>query len=397
MQRKPIVVTGLGVISSIGFGKEEFFDNLCIGKDGVSLISSISTEKFKRLYACEIKRPLDCLENSEEYSSALKMVLMATQEAVTDSGILDILERDKIAVSIGTTNGGALEFENWYCNNESYNISSMPKTILEQYSLHSIAKTISTNFNFAGLCNSTMTACASSATAIAIGCQWLQSGRADVVICGGVDVFKPTTHLLLSQLRVISPDYARPFDANRNGFLLGEGAGILVLENEEHARKRNAKIYAKVMGYGMSCDANDISNPDAKGLKLAVEKAIKMAGINYSDINLIKAQGTGAESSDGAEIKAMNELFGGCRDISMTSFKGAIGHTTGAAGGIESIALILSIIHKKIPPIVHTTTCDPKCEIDLVLRYQRKAEVKIGLANFFGFGGNNVSLVFGEV
>jgi len=395
MQGKAIVITGLGVISSIGFGKEKFFANLCNGQDGTEMIKSTSLDGFKRKYACEVKEDLAELKDKNINNRALQMALMAVDEAVKDAKLTKVEAREKIALSLGTTNSGALEFEKWYCAEKDKHEKETAKSILEQYPLHHVAESISSTMNFKGLSNTAMTACASGATAIVTACQWLQAGRAEIVVCGGVDVFKPSTHLQLSQLRVIAPDATKPFDKNRHGFLLGEGAGILVLETEESARRRNAKIYGSILGYGMSCDAHDVSNPDTNGLILAVKRAIKMAGISYEDVSMIKAQGTGSAHGDKAEIKAMNELFGKCKDIEMTSFKGALGHTTGAAGGIEAVAAVLSIVNQQIAPTIHTTECDPACEIDIVLQKFKKREIKTVLANYFGFGGNNVSLIFG--
>lgn len=396
-----VVVTGLGVISALGFRKDEFFKNLCDGKDATARITSVNPEKFRKTNAVEIHKQLPYHEGLKGYGRAMKMALLAVEEALDDSAINpNLYEKDRIGVSIGTMASGAGEFERWYCDNKGMEPGNDQRDLINQYTIQSMADAIAYKYSISGPRNSVMTACASGTVSIGIGYRWIQRGRADAVICGGVDAFRFITHLALSVFRAVSPDKVRPFDANRKGTLIGEGAGILILENEENARKRGAKIYCRVLGYGATCDANDLAHPheDGLGMSCAMEKAIKDSGLDKGLIGYINAHGTGTEKNDVPEAEAIRKVFADTdRKPCVSSIKGAIGHTNGAAGGIEAIATVLSIYNKKAPPTVNVQKIDSKCIIDIVLDRARDMDIKAAISNSFGFGGNNACILFGEV
>lgn len=399
--RNNVVVTGLGVLSALGFGKDEFFKNLCDGKDATARITSVNPEGFRKTNAVEIRQPLPQDERFEGYGRAMKMALLAVKEALDDSAINpNLYKKDRMGVSIGTMVSGAGEIEKWYCDNKGAKPENEQRDLINQFTLQSMADTIACEYNISGPRNSVMTACASGTVSIGIGYRWIQRGRADAVVCGGVDAFRFITHLGLSIFRAVSHDKVRPFDANRKGTLIGEGAGILILESEESARKRGAKIYCRVLGYGSTCDADDLAHPHADGLGMscAIEKAIEDSGLDKGSIGYINAHGTGTEKNDIPEAEAIRKVFTNSdKKPCVSSIKGAIGHTSGAAGGIEALATVLSIYHKKAPPTVNVLKLDSKCVIDIVLDNARDMDIKAAISNSFGFGGNNACILFGEV
>lgn len=395
---RSVVVTGIGVISSLGKNKNDFFNNICLGKNASAPITSTNTENYRKRNAAEIKETLAVPEAWRTYSRACQMALLAVTEALEDARLTECLPQNA-GISIGTMNGGSPEVEEWYCNGRQKTLEEIDVNLLRNYPLHSIAELIAAEFSLTGLKNTVMTACASGTSAIGIGLKWIRQGRADVVICGGVDAFRPLTHLGLASFRIITPDIVRPFSKSRKGILVGEGAGILVLESEENAKKRGAKWYCSVAGFGATCDANDLAHPldDGFGMFQAMNKAVESANISVGEIDYINAHGTGTAKNDIAELLAIKKLM---RDFSKTIFvgsiKGSIGHTIGAAGGIEAVATILSIRNKCIPPNINCE--DPEMISNSIIIPKEKVNmpVKVAISNSFGFGGNNVSIIFKE-
>lgn len=389
-----VVVTGMGVISSLGFSKDEFFSNLCEGKDGTSPISGYDTSQYRRKNAAQIKKPLPN-KKWNKHPRANQILLSAFEEALIDSG-LDIESVPPISLSFGTMIGGVSEIEEFICSIGDFQLKDYIDK-LPSYPINAPVDTLANIFNLKGGLKSTiMTACASGTTAIGVGYNWIKHNRADIVICGGFDVFRPLTHLGLSSLRIITPDKVKPFDLKRKGILIGEGAGVIVLESYNHAINRKAQIYADVLGYGSSCDANDLAHPDGDGMQSSMTKAIKDAKLSIEDIGYINAHGTGTPQNDIAEARAITNIFGK-QDIYpyVSSIKGSIGHTIGAAGAIEGIATIMSIYHSRLPPNINLEQKDDSCHINLVENRSLRKKIKAALSNSFGFGGNNASIIFG--
>ena len=393
-----VVVTGVGVISSLGTNQNNFFNNICLGKNAAAPITSTNTENYRKRNAAEIKETLAVPEAWKTYSRASQMALLAVKGALEDAGLTQCLPQNT-GVSIGTMNGGAPEVEAWYCDGKQKLLEEIDSNLLHNYPLHSIAQSISAEFSLKGLKNTVMTACASGTSAIGIGLKWIKNGHADVVICGGVDAFRPLTHLGLTSFRIIAPDIVKPFSKSRKGILVGEGAGIVVLESEKSARERGAEWYCSVAGFGATCDANDLAHPldDGFGMFQAMKKAVENANINVGEIDYINAHGTGTAKNDLAELTAIEKLMRGfSKTVFVSSIKGSIGHTIGAAGGIEAVATVLSIKNKCIPPNINCE--DPEIISDSIIVPQEmvKLPVRVAMSNSFGFGGNNVSIIFKE-
>ncbi len=396
---KNVVVTGVGVISSLGTNKDVFFNNLCLGKDASAKITSINTDGYRKMKAAEIKEKLEIPNEWKQYGRATQMALLAAAEAVEDSGLTQKLPLNT-GVSIGTNNGNSYKIEAWYCDGKQKSLEEINEDLLQDYPLHSITQTISKEFGLDGLQNTVMTACVSGTSAIGIGLKWIRNGRADVVICGGAEAFRPLTHLGMTSFRVVASDAVKPFDKNRKGLLVGEGAGILVLESEEYAKKRDAKWHCYVAGFGASCDANDLAHPldNGFGMALAMKKAMDEANINIDDVDYINAHGTATNKNDIAELTAVKELIGDSgKKVFVVSNKGAIGHTMGAAGGIEAVATVLSIKNKRIPPNINCENPENISENIIIPQKAVDVPIKVAISNSFGFGGNNSSIAFKEI
>jgi 3-oxoacyl-[acyl-carrier-protein] synthase II len=244
-----------------------------------------------------------------------------------------------------------------------------------------------------------MTACSSGATAIGYARDLIRHGAAEVMICGGTEPLCQITYSAFNALQAVDPDYCKPFDRHRRGLSLGEGAGILVLESLAHARRRGAKIYAEVLGYGISCDASHMTSPhpEAAGAVSAMRAALADAGTSPAEVDYINAHGTATPANDRMEIRGIKAVFGDrAHKIPVSSTKSMIGHTLGAAGAIEAVACMLAIEHQFIPPTIHHETPDVDCDLDVVPGKARTAQVNTVLSNSFAFGGNNTALLFGR-
>lgn len=396
---RKVVVTGLGVISSAGFDAEEFYNNLCSGRDFTGPITSVDTSGFRRLNAAEIKRELPPLpEHWKDYSRASKMALTAAAQALTDAGLGFDLSNIKASISIGTMTGGAADFEKWYCGENCREPAQEQQALISQFPHHSAAASMAYEFRIMGCVNTTVSACASGTISQGIAYKLIKNGRADIVICGGVDAFRTLQHLESSAYRIVSPDKVKPFDAARKGILVGEGAGILIFEAEENAKRRNADIYCNVLGYGASCDAEDLAHPqeNGEGIGKAMTGAIRCANIPAEKIGYINAHGTGTSKNDSAETAGIKLAFGKhAHELLASSIKGAIGHTLAAAGAVEAIAAVQTLKNGRIPPTINYNNLDVHCNLDIVPNISAEMRLEAVMSNSFGFGGNNASILFG--
>ncbi|MGE5632573.1 MAG: beta-ketoacyl-[acyl-carrier-protein] synthase family protein [Caulobacteraceae bacterium] len=394
-----VVVSGMGIVSALGVELDAFFEKLCSGTDATGPIETYITDNFRRKNTAQIRFPLpvpDCWSN---YNRALQMALIAAGSALEDSLIKPVEYGDRMGLSIGTLLGGIPEVQKQYYISGANDISDVEKTQLQQFCYSAAADAIAYEFGINGIRNTIGVACASGTIAIGIAYKWIKYGRADAVLCGGVDIFSLTSHMIMSNLKLISPDRIRPFDENRKGFLLGEGAGMLVLESEKSANKRGAKIYCRVLGYGDTCDGGDMNHPDVNGagLSKAMEKAIKEANISKSEIKYINAHGTATIKNDSAEIASIRKTFSGLtKDMYVSSIKGAIGHANGAAGAIEAIASILALTHNKLPPTINFVSNDEISDLSIVPNKAISTELNAVMSNSVAFGGINSSIIFGR-
>lgn len=397
--KKRIVVTGLGVVSSIGIGHEEFWKNLLAGKSGVSNIECFDSSKHRTHNGGEIKsfdpEKYVGFRRSRLMGRTSQMALVAAKLAVEDAD-LNIKNSDKtrIGVSLGAATGEAQVIEGidkvWVTQGED----KVDTKLIRQYSFDNIPSNIANAFRLQGPVRIFTTACAAGNYAIGYGYDMLQTGRADKMMVGGSDDFSYVSFTGFNQLGAVAPEKCQPFDKNRKGMMVGEGAGIMILELLEDALKRKAKIYAEILGYGLSCDAYHMTNPRSEGLAQCILNAMSEADISIENVDYICAHGTGTKLNDAAESAALHKVFGEkIKEIPVSSIKSMLAHTMGAASAIEAIACCLTVKNNIIPPTINYETADPGCDIDCVPNEAREKKVNIVLNNAFAFGANNSCLV----
>src|SRR5690554_896417 len=412
MELKRVVVTGLGALTPIGNNIQEYWDALVAGKSGCAPITYFDPEKFKTKFACEIKN-FD-VHNYFDRKEARKLdrfaqyALVASDEAIIDAGMdLERIDKFRVGVIWGAGIGGLETFQDEVLNfaagdgTPRFNPFFIPKMIADIAPGH-----ISMKHGFMGPNYTTVSACASSANALIDALNYIRLGYCDIIVTGGSEAAVTIAgmggfnamHALST--RNESPETAsRPFDATRDGFVLGEGAGALILEEYEHAVKRGAKIYAEVIGGGMSSDAYHLTapHPEGIGVERVMLNCLNDAGIQPTEVDAINTHGTSTPLGDVAELKAITKVFGDhAKNININSTKSMTGHLLGAAGAIEAIASILAIQHSLIPPTINHTTVDENIDpsLNLTLNVAQQREVTVALSNTFGFGGHNASLLF---
>ena len=410
MSERRVVVTGLGCITPIGNNKEDFWSSLLLGKSGAKPIEHFDVSNMSVKFSASVKdfdteKYFDTKE-LRKYDKFMQYGLAAGIDAIDDSQ-LENAEIDplRVGVSIGSGIGGLPNIE---ATRVTYDKSG-PRRISPFFVPASIINMISGNlsikYGFKGPNLSIVTACTTGTHNIGEGLRQIQYAHADVMICGGAEMAtSPLGVGGFAAARALStrnddPEKAsRPWDKDRDGFVLGDGAGVLVLEELEHAKKRNAKIYAEVIGYGMSADAYHMTLPseNGEGATRCMELAIKDAGIDPQDIQYINAHGTSTPAGDVIEAAAIKNLFSNSSNLIVNSTKSMIGHLLGAAGGVEAIVTVLSIYNQMIHPTINIENQDPNCDLDFCKDSSREHSFDFALSNSFGFGGTNGSLVFSK-
>ena len=415
MELKRVVITGMGALTPIGNNLGDYWEALKAGKSGCAPITYFDTEHFKTKFACELKdfTVTDFIDRKEarRMDRFAQYALVAGDEAIADSGLdTDSIDKNRVGVIWGAGIGGLETFQEEvksFANGNGtprFNPFFIPKMIADIAPAH-----ISIKYGFMGPNYTTVSACASSANAMLDAMNYIRLGHCDVIVTGGSEAAVAQAgmggfnamHALST--RNESPETAsRPFDATRDGFVLGEGAGALVLESYENAKARGAKIYAEVIGGGFSSDAYHITAPDpeGKGVIAVMKNTLENSGINPEDVDHINTHGTSTPLGDVAELKAIKAVFGDhAPNISINSTKSMTGHLLGAAGAIESIASVMAINHGIVPPTINHTTVDENIDpsLRLVLNQPEKREVNIALSNTFGFGGHNCCIAFRKI
>jgi 3-oxoacyl-[acyl-carrier-protein] synthase II len=412
MELRRVVVTGLGALTPIGNTKDEYWNGLISGKSGAAPITYFDTEKFKTKFACELKNfeATDFFDRKEarKMDKFTQYALVASDEAISDAKLdLDKVNKLRVGVIWGAGIGGLETFQDEVLNfaagdgTPRFNPFFIPKMIAD------IAPgNISIKNGFMGPNYTTVSACASSANAIIDALNYIRLGHCDVIVTGGSEAAVTMAgmggfnamHALST--RNESPETAsRPFDATRDGFVLGEGAGAMILEDYEHAKARGAKIYAEVLGGGLSSDAYHMTapHPDGIGVIAVMKNCLENAGIKPEEVDHINTHGTSTPLGDVAELKAIKEVFGEhAKHININSTKSMTGHLLGAAGAIESIASILAIENGVVPPTINHSVADENIdpELNLTLNKAQKRDVKVAMSNTFGFGGHNACVLF---
>ena len=407
-----VVITGLGTVNSLSNDIPTFWDYLCAGRSGVSLIEQFDTSAFKVHFGGEVKNfiPENHLEGkvAKRLDRFSQFALVAAISAVKDSGI-DFSQGDpfRYGVIIGSGIGGLNEFEEQYTRHTQQGPDRISPFVIPKMIANSAAGNVSIHFNLMGHNTVISTACASAAHALGDALHSIRGGFADAIVAGGSEAaITPMGLGGFIAARAVShrnsdPSTAsRPFDKDRDGFVLSEGAGIVVLEEYEHARKRGANIYAEILGCGNTADAYHITapHPEGVGASKAVQFALADAKLNPDQIDYVNAHGTSTQLGDEAETKALKIVFKDhAKKIAVSSTKSMIGHTLGASGGIELIACALSIKHGVVHPTINFHTPDPKCDLDYVPNSARQMKVRYAVSNSFGFGGHNCCLALGAV
>ncbi|MDD5259267.1 MAG: beta-ketoacyl-[acyl-carrier-protein] synthase family protein [bacterium] len=392
-----IVVTGLGVVSSIGVGREIFWDNLIKGKSGISPITAFDTTGHKTHVGGEVKdfNPADFISKKgmKGTGRASQLAIAATRLALEDAKLdLSAVSQLRTCVSLGTTMGEIQSFEkaNHAWIKEGYD--QIDISALFESPVYRIPTNVALEFNLKGRNRIFTTACAAGNYGIGYGFDLLRSGEVDLVIAGGSEPFSWIIFTGFNKLGATAPEKCQPFDQNRQGMIPGEGAGILILETLESALRRNAQVYAEILGYGLSCDAHHMTNPQVEGVAECMSNALREAAINPEDVDYISAHGTGTKHNDRTECAAIKKVIGDPK-IAISSIKSMLGHTMGAASALEAITCCLAVQNDIIPPTINYETPDLECDIDCVPNVARKQRVGIALNNGFAFGGNNSCLV----
>jgi|SRR5882724_3839971 3-oxoacyl-[acyl-carrier-protein] synthase II len=397
-----VVVTGIGMATSIGTGRQEFWSSLLAGRCGFGLVKSFDTSRYSVHVGAEIQnfRPEDYVHKLDPHSigRSSQLAIAAARLAITD-GALDLTRVDveRAGVCAGTTSGEPHfieRFDDHYVQGE---LKKVGREFITHYPCHVVPCHVAMELGFSGETMMIPTACAAGNYAIAHASDLLRAGKAGIMLAGGADSFSRITYTGFARLGAIAPEICQPFDRNRKGMVPGEGAAMLLLELKDHAIARGARIYCEVAGYGLSCDAHHMTaaHPQGEGAARAIKMAFEQSGLSPEDVDYISAHGTGTATNDRLETIAVKKTFGKqAYKVPISSIKSMLGHTMGAASAIEATVCALAITEGQIPPTVNWKEQDPECDLDYVPNVARRQQVRIAMNNAYAFGGNNSSLLF---
>ena len=407
--QRRVVVTGLGAVTSLSTKVEDLWQRVLRGESGIGLIRTFDTSDFKVKFGGEISDWSTDGYLSPKEAKRLdrftQFAVVAATDAVRDAG-LDFEQEDRFrcGVILGTGVGGLHEIETQHSRLLEKGPEKVSAFTIPKLMLNAASGQVSILFGLRGPNVAVATACASATNALGEALKAIQYGDADVMISGGTEAaVTPMGISGFASMKALSarndaPQQAsRPFDADRDGFVLSEGAGILVLEELEHAKARGARIYAEMVGYGASADAGHITQPDAEGTGAAksMVRALKDAELNTDEVDYINAHGTSTPLGDIAETKAIKSVFGEhAQQLSISSTKSQLGHLLGASGGVEAILAVLAVTHGVVPPTINLENPDPKCDLDYTPNEPRERKIRSAMSNSFGFGGHNAAVVF---
>jgi 3-oxoacyl-[acyl-carrier-protein] synthase II len=402
-----VLITGIGVISPLAIGTKETWDALCLGKSGIGPIKRFDASQMETQIAAEVKNfdkgDFFTKKDARHVEDFVAYAVAASRMAITDAQ-LKISEKNSHSVGVitGCGFGGLYQVEQTHLK-----LISGQSRRTNPFFIPSVINSMSSgmigiHLNVKGPNATISTACASGAHAIGEAFHVIRRNDADIMISGGVEsVISPLCIAGFNGMKALSkrnhePEKAsRPFDLDRDGFVVGEGAGMLILEEYNHALARNAPIYAEIVGFSMNCDAYHISKPETGGATACMKQAIRHSGASFEDINYINAHGTSTRLNDSSETRAIHEVFGKyAKNLAVSSTKSMTGHLLGGAGGLESAICALSIKHETIPPTINQETPDPECDLDYVPNSARFQKINYAMNNSFGFGGANACLIF---
>jgi 3-oxoacyl-[acyl-carrier-protein] synthase II len=410
--KRRVVVTGLGVVTGIACQVDQLWDGILAGASGVHPLTLFDTKDHKVHFGGDIPNfDASGVVDAKEIKRLDRFTLFAIHGAaqcIKDSGLdLGKIDLDRVGVIIGSGIGGLNEIEDQEFRLFEKGPDRVSPFTIPKMMLNAAGGNVAITFGLRGPNHSVATACASATNAMGDALRSIQYGDADVVVTGGSEAaITPIGLAGFANMKALSTRHdapskaSRPFDLDRDGFVLSEGAGILVFEELEHARQRGARIYAEVLGFGASCDAGHITQPDqeGKGAGKAMFNALRDAKIDPSKIDYINAHGTSTPLGDKAESQAVKSVFGSSAySVSISSTKGHIGHTLGASGGIEMVLCVKSVYHDVVPPTINLETPDPSCDLDYTPNQPKERKVNIAMNNSFGFGGHNASIICGKL
>ncbi|GGN90622.1 beta-ketoacyl-ACP synthase II [Saccharibacillus kuerlensis] len=406
-QQHRVVVTGMGVVTSLGKDVETFWNSLLAGKSGISKIESFDVSEYPTQIAAEIHdfNPEDYVERKEarKMDRYVQFAYAASTQALQDSGLKigDTVEAERIGVIVGSGIGGLGTWEDQFTTLMQKGPKRVSPFFIPMMIANMGSGDVSIKLGAKGPNTSVVTACATGTHSIGDSFRLIARGDADAMICGGAEAtIRPTGLAGFCAMRAMStrneePSKAsRPFDKDRDGFVMGEGAGVFVLESLEHAQARGAHIYAEVVGYGLSADAHHMTDPDPDGAARCMKMALKSAGLQSEDLDYINAHGTSTPAGDKSETTAVKKALGDhAYKIAVSSTKSMTGHLLGAAGGVEAVICALSLEHQMLAPTINIDNQDEACDLDYVPNTARKADLNVVMSNSFGFGGHNASVI----
>ncbi|NGZ75543.1 beta-ketoacyl-ACP synthase II [Saccharibacillus alkalitolerans] len=406
-QQHRVVVTGMGVVTSLGKDVETFWNSLLAGKSGISKIESFDVSEYPTQIAAEIHdfNPEDYVERKEarKMDRYVQFAYAASTQALQDSGLKigDNVEAERIGVIVGSGIGGLGTWEDQFTTLMQKGPKRVSPFFIPMMIANMGSGDVSIKLGAKGPNTSVVTACATGTHSIGDSFKLIARGDADAMICGGAEAtIRPTGLAGFCAMRAMStrnddPTKAsRPFDKDRDGFVMGEGAGVFVLESLEHALARGAHIYAEVAGYGLSADAHHMTDPDPDGAARCMSMALKSAGLEPEELDYINAHGTSTPAGDKSETTAVKKALGDhAYKVAVSSTKSMTGHLLGAAGGVEAVICALSLEHQMLAPTINIENQDEACDLDYVPNQARKADLNVVMSNSFGFGGHNASVI----
>ena len=387
---KSVAVTGLGVVSPFGTGVKAFWEGISSGSCAIRPITLIDTEGFRCRIAAEVPAGI---AGSGRRSRADRMALAAAREALDDAGIARA-ERADAALIVGAVGGGMLETEAWYWQRTRAGAAPMPQALTSCFP-SSHADVVGSALGLGGPRETIVTACSSGAGSLALAADLVADGVVPLAIAGGVDALTRICFMGFNALKLLDPAPCRPFDRDRRGMSLGEGAASVVLEDPRRAKARRARVYAELAGYGMTGDAYHVTapHPEGEGMARAMRAALEQGGVAPAAVGYVNAHGTATLQNDRIEARAMRAVFGEGR-VLVSSTKSMIGHTMAAAGSLEAVATVLTLLNELVPPTARLENLDPEIGFDCVPHAAREAAFEHAISNSFGFGGQNVTLLF---
>ena len=408
-QNKRVVITGLGAITPIGNNLAEYWDGLLQGRNGVGSVTLFDASKHACQIAAEVKDfdPHQYLDkkDAKRMDRFAQFGVCASKQAIADANlVIDDLNADRVGVLIGTGVGGLKVMEDQNENLLTKGPRKVSPFTIPMMIANMVAGLTAIHTGAKGPNSCTVTACAAGSHAIGDAFRLIQGGYADAMICGGAEAaVTPLSFAGFCSAKALStrnddPAHAsRPFDRDRDGFVMGEGSGILLLEELEHAKAREAKIYAEIVGYGMTCDAYHMTSPipGGQGAAKAIELALSDGDLAAEQVDYINAHGTSTQANDSNETNAIKKALGArAEEIVVSSTKSMTGHLLGGSGGIEAVATVMAVQNDKVPPTINLTNPDDECDLDYIANSSRDHQVNVALSNSFGFGGHNVTLAF---